>query len=150
MARKVNIDSSDTLSTFQTKVNLKKGSIFQFCLLSNNWKVNSYHWHFEKQKIILFLWLSKLNSQLVSSRNLKKGPMFPFWGETSNLKVNTHHLGFEKKLPLRAFPTLFWTLRRRRGEFFLCDSNTRAFCAEGAEKKFFSKTRSRNAEIFCM
>ena len=34
-------------------------------------------------------------------------------------------------------PTLCLTLRRRRGEVFLCDSNTRAFCAEGAKKDFY-------------
>ena len=42
----------------------------------------------------------------------------------------------KKKLPLRAFPTLSLMLRRRCGEIFLCDSNTKAFCAEGAEKIF--------------
>ena len=62
---------------------------------------------------------------------------------------------------LRAIPTLCLILRRRRGEFFLDDSNTRAFCAEGAENIFYviaaqepfapkarrdfvSKTQSRN------
>ena len=45
------------------------------------------------------------------------------------------------KLPkLRAIPTLFF-LRAKRGENFLYDSNTRAFCAEGAERNFFKNSK---------
>ena len=41
-------------------------------------------------------------------------------------------------------PTLPLFFRAKRGENFLYDSNTWAFCAEGAGRFFFSKTRSRN------
>ena len=41
-------------------------------------------------------------------------------------------------------PTLCLVLRGRRGESFCCDNNTRAFCAEDAERISFLKTRFRN------
>ena len=38
-------------------------------------------------------------------------------------------------------------MRRRRGEIFLCDSNTRAFCAEGAEIFFFKNSIPKRRKI---